>query len=106
MAYGLQIFDASGRTLLEVTDRLPRVWSTHTVSGTNLVGPGSGPSGFVSVPGMVRDGTWLAVPGVVTVTGSYFLGGINCYCVTGGFNWNAAYCDSDGFSCSITVFKL
>jgi hypothetical protein len=102
MAFGLKILDGSGRLLLDVQDHNPRLWSTHTISGNN-----SAKSGFVAVSGMTRDGSWYITAGSVAITGSYFLGGtINCYAVSGGFNWDTGLSDSDGFSCSINVYKL
>ncbi|WP_136638130.1 hypothetical protein [Stenotrophomonas maltophilia] len=58
MTQGLQVWDQNGALVLDVTDRLTR----HVVSGSYVAPAGSWPIiAFISVPGMVNDGTWLAV---------------------------------------------
>jgi hypothetical protein len=106
MAYGLKILDGAGRLLLDVVDRNPRLWSTHTISGGTQ--PGQVSSGFVSVPGMARDGTWFVTASAVTpFAGGYFIGGtVNCYAVSGGFNWDSGSTDSSGYTAVINVYKL
>lgn len=87
MTQGLQVFDAAGNIVLDVTDRLTR----FIVSGSYQAPAGSPsfPTVFVSVSGMINDGTWIAVassgPGSgnpVTITN----GGFNVICndTTGG----------------------
>jgi hypothetical protein len=108
MAYGLRIFDGIGRGLLEVTDRLPRVWSVHYITSA---WPTLTQSGFVSVAGMVRDGSWIVVPGLTMVSndGSYYYvgtGSPNCWAGTGGFNWNSTNMDlGNYFNFHVTVFR-
>lgn len=55
MAFGLQVFDASGGTVVDITDRLTRFHSDYT-----LTIPGSS---YTDIPitGMDTDGTWVAI---------------------------------------------
>lgn len=58
MAQGLQVWDANGVLVLDVTERLTR----HVVSGSYQPPAGSGvQTVFVAVPGMANDGTWIVV---------------------------------------------
>lgn len=55
MSYGLQVFDANGGVVVDVSDRLTRLHSEYAVT----ISPGQ--TVFVSVPGMATDGTWAIV---------------------------------------------
>ena len=56
MSYGLQVFDASGGVVLDVSDRLTRFYADYSVSIT------PGQPVYIPVPGMVDDGTWAVIP--------------------------------------------
>lgn len=80
MSDGLQVFDASGNLMLDISDRLTRLHGIYPVVAAWNVN-----SGFVSVPGMVDDGSWHcfanASYGVGTAQPIYM--GV----ASGGFNW-------------------
>lgn len=54
MAHGLQVFDAAGQRIVDVSDRLARL---HAIYSIPEIGAGS--SYTVAVPGIVNDGTWF-----------------------------------------------
>lgn len=58
MSYGLRVWDASGNLTLDVTDRITRVISTHSLNPGMFTSSGLVRTGKVSVPGAVDDGTW------------------------------------------------
>lgn len=97
MTQGLQVFDASGVIVLDVTDRLTR----FIVSGSYQAPTGSSsfPTVFVPVPGMANDGTWIAVASSGPGSGNpvtIVSGGFNVICndTTGGLrpiNYYSAY---------------
>lgn len=96
MSQGIQVFSSTGLVTLDVQDRLLRMHSTHTVTSGDF-----GPStGFVSVPGMARDGRWLVISGAPQFTFSYF----HVTAGAGGFNW--VHSGFAGDTCVITVFRL
>lgn len=80
MTQGLQVWDASGVLVLEVTDRLTRFVASGSYQPPAAAGL---QTVFVSVPGMANDGTWVAIatsgPGAgnpVTIVN----GGFNVVC--------------------------
>lgn len=56
MPAGLQVFNANGSTRLEITDRLTRFYSSYSLTPWNDLS-----SKFISVNGLVDDGTWIVV---------------------------------------------
>ena len=54
MSYGLRVWDASGVLQLDITNRITRIYSTHSfsISATS--------SQNINVPGISTDGTWVA----------------------------------------------
>lgn len=80
MSQGLQVFDNAGRILVDVQDRLPKIFATYSITPNPYTF-----SGFVAVAGMARDGRWYVV-GSTTQAFTHF------YCSTqsGGFNWQVA----------------
>ena len=59
MAYGLRIWDASGILALDISDRITRVHSIHSLSA----GPNT--STFYAESGVTADGSWGATIGSV-----------------------------------------
>lgn len=77
MAAGLQVFDAAGELVLDVTDRM----LAHHSSGEVDTPRGSGDpyftaGAFVSVPGMSDDGTWMVITSGLSVE---LFGGVYYY---------------------------
>jgi hypothetical protein len=97
MSQGLKIFNAASQVILDIQDNLLRAYGTYTVNAVDF----GAQSGFVSVPGMARDGRWLVISGASSATYSYFF----CTAQSGGFNWIHSGFDQSA-SCTITVFKL
>lgn len=95
MSYGLQVFDASGGAVLDVSDRLTRLHSEYTVT----LAPGQ--TVFVSVPGMNTDGTWAIV------YNSFDLNYISITMVTNGFTvlFNPAWI-GEALTFSFVVMRL
>lgn len=90
MAYGLQTFDGSGNEVVSIVDRLSRLHGTYSVSLGQRQGT------FVSVPGMVNDGTWGVVKtGFQYIEANIANGGISCY--------NYYYYGSG--SCTLIVYR-
>lgn len=59
MAYGLQVYNASGALRLDTTDLIHRLVYTGSI---NTVGaPGAGVANYVSAPGVVPGDAWFAV---------------------------------------------
>lgn len=55
MAYGLQVFDSAGNSLLNTSDGIARLHGEYTVGAISRYS-----SAFTSVPGMAADGNWMA----------------------------------------------
>ena len=58
MSYGLRVWNASGNIIVDITDRITKLASTHSfskylVKDNNLV------THDVSVPGILADGSWF-----------------------------------------------
>jgi len=53
MAYGLQIWDAAGKLLLDIEDRISRIHGIYSVTI-----PAYPTEATIYIPGMVNDGTW------------------------------------------------
>lgn len=77
----IQVFNQSGNLLLNVTDRITRYVGTYYV----VAGPYPQNSGFVAVPGMADDGTWLAYGDL-----SAFGPPVYIFIGAGGFSWQRA----------------
>lgn len=95
----LQIFDSNSNTLLDTTDRLSRLHARYQV-----VAPYDVQSGFVSVPGMVDDGTWYCFCNLANGWG----GGANpivMQIANGGFNW-MRWGSSDNLNTPVTVMRI
>ena len=58
MSYGLRVWDASGNIIVDITDRITKLVSTHSFS--KYVVKGGGPvTHDVPVPGILADGSWF-----------------------------------------------
>lgn len=96
MSNGLKVLDGNNRILLEMSDRTSKLYGIYTV----VIPAGENFSGFVSVPGMAKDGTWLVLPGFLSWS----------VVESGGFNWawggsGGAYL-YDPISITFTIYKL
>lgn len=102
MSFGLQVFDGSGRVVMDVQDKLTRIIQTSTISSTYPAAA----QGFVSVSGMTRDGTWMVMAGADIY--NTFFGTVHVYVTSGGFNWYAlnSYVYSTNFQAYVSVFRL
>jgi hypothetical protein len=85
VAYGLRTYTAGGAIAVDISDRLTRSVSSHTVYLDNS-------STTIYVPGMVDDGTWAvfcadprSASGAIIYNG-YFIGGIKRTAATITFN--------------------
>jgi hypothetical protein len=81
VSFGLQVFNDGGGLILDISDRLTRYVTTHTLSapsGTN--------SGWIAVSGMADDGTWYVYCGVSSPLGG---GPPDVYITigSGGYTW-------------------
>ena len=52
MSYGLRVWDVNGNLTLDITNRLTRIWSTHSFSVA------ANSSQNIAIPGISTDGTW------------------------------------------------
>lgn len=92
MSYGLQVFDETGATILDVSDRLTRLYGDYSVSIT------PGQSVYIPVPGMVDDGTWTVI------TQSYI---VNVFVGSGGFTVSlGAYWGNSPVTYKFAVIRL
>jgi hypothetical protein len=100
MSFGFQVFSNSGQKVVDVQNRLFRLHSIHQVT---QVDPYSEPSsGFVSVPGMARDGKWFIAAGDVGVF-QY----LHCTAAANGFNWIiVSAAGNTAFDCTVSVFII
>ena len=58
MSHGLRVWDASGNIIVDITDRITKLVSTHSFS-KSLVTNDSLVTHDVSVPGILADGSWF-----------------------------------------------
>ena len=58
MSYGLRVWNASGNIIVDITDRITKLVSTHSFS-KSLVTNDSLVTHDVSVPGILADGSWF-----------------------------------------------
>ena len=58
MSYGLRVWDASGNIIVDITDRITKLVSTHSFSKL-LVTEVSLVTHDVSVPGILANGSWF-----------------------------------------------
>jgi hypothetical protein len=77
MAHGLQVFDEVGALRLDVSDRLTKFHSTHTVTDASTVWKS------VAITGMADDGTWAVVYCDYTVVARVVSGGFEYLAVLG-----------------------
>jgi hypothetical protein len=64
MSYGLQIYRADGQIQLDISDRITKLYGTYS-GNASLVNGAATPkvhSAFISVPGLVDDGSWYVGP--------------------------------------------
>lgn len=97
----MRVLDSTGRVLLEISDRTPKLISIHNISATLPTVTGS-----VAVSGMARDGTWMVT---ATVPPTLSLGQLHVYTDAGMFRWNASQADlgaSGTYTFTVTVYRF